>query len=129
MDFVPHNDGSYHTSMLQMMLSIDCCARNMGESESLADYVFHVLLASGPAISTAFGLHTIEPPTLNTPEVLRRSGADIEAWKTTVYTQVMFQVYWRRWKLAPVLNEIRTTLNTNGTLSSLRAVLQRRSDG
>lgn len=128
-DFTPHTGGNHYASMLQMPLSVDCCARNMAESESLADIVFHFLLASNPALCAAFGFHSIEPPTLAPPEVLRRTSANIEAWKTTVYTQLMFQVQWRTWQNAPLLNEIRQTLTSGSTTVTTRTVLQRRNGG
>lgn len=107
-------------------VTVACLSRDQGESATLADVVASFIIASAQDIRPMFGIHSIEMPSIAETSVYKRTGADVEFWNTQVTFGVELKYKWWRWPVAPVLREIVAKLVTNGEVTDLREVLQRR---
>jgi hypothetical protein len=79
-------------------------------------------VGSAPDIRAAFGV-----PTIAETVIYKRAGGETEFWNTAVTLGTEIQFKWWRWPLAPVLRELALRLDTNGQITDLREVLQRRT--
>jgi hypothetical protein len=108
-------------------ITVSCLSRDSGESQTLADVVASFFVGSAPDIRAAFGVHSIEMPTIAETVIYKRAGGETEFWNTAVTLGTEIQFKWWRWPLAPVLRELALRLDTNGQITDLREVLQRRT--
>lgn len=108
-------------------VTVACLSRDQGESATLADVVASFLIGSAADIRPMFGIHSIEMPTIAETSIYKRVSADVEFWNTQVIIGVEIQYKWWRWPLAPVIRQIAARLVTQGEVTDLREVLQRRT--
>ena len=110
---------------VKLPVIVDCLSNEETESETIADVVASFLLVSDKQIRTAFGLHGIGVPSIEPTAAYKQSGGNVEAWSTQVVVEVEAQCKFWRWPLAPVFNDVRAHIETNGEIRGLEELLQR----
>ena len=100
-------------------ISIQCVAKDRGESMSIGETVAFYLAAILPEMRETFGFQDASLPVLASTQVYRRSSNDIEEWVTPVNLQVTCKHIWRETPIAPKLREIRLSLSVSPTLQEL----------
>lgn len=96
-------------AMADVPMNFMCVARERGTSATIADLVFMYLAGSANHIRMAFSIHDISPPTIETTQVYRQSGANIETWVTNVVILAKIKFAWRTRPIAPILKQIAAT--------------------
>ena len=94
-------------------LSVNCCSREEGENDTLADTVASFLFASQDEICELFHLTHAQPPQIGEPEIVRRAPGNVEFHRTTVSMYFETKITWRRWPIAPRLNDIRLRITAS----------------
>lgn len=100
-------------------ISVQCVAKDRGESMSIGEIVAFYLAAILPEMRETFGFQDASLPVLASTQVYRRSSNDIEEWVTPVNLQVTCKHIWRETPMAPKLREIRLRLGVSPTLQEL----------
>lgn len=100
-------------------ISVQCVAKDRGESMSIGEIVAFYLAAILPEMRETFGFQDASLPILASTQVYRRSSNDIEEWVTPVNLQVTCKHIWRETPMAPKLREIRLRLGVSPTLQEL----------
>lgn len=96
-------------AMADVPINFMCVARERGTSATVADLVFMYMAGSENHIRAAFSIHSISPPTIETTQVYRQSGSQIETWVTNVVVLVKIRFAWRTRPIAPILKQIAAT--------------------
>ena len=107
---LPDDYRAFH-AVTQTDINISIEAETAGESQLIADTVWMYVLASKDIIRTSFGFHDISNPVLGKTAI---RITDSKVWVTPVDFSVQFDTKWTTRPLAPLLEEILTTIEANG---------------